>query len=71
MKVKVGHSYSYYPCMQDTCFPCQGNDLIAGMVVKVINKHGCPPANTMGNCYVTKDEGQTFCMVSTNSLKEE
>jgi hypothetical protein len=38
-----------------------------GDEVKVINLFGCPKANTMGMCYISKN-GEFAGMVMTNSL---
>lgn len=69
-KVRVGSKYVYRPNFFDTL---QGNsDLKDGDNVQVVNLHGCPPANTMGMCYVKRvNVDEKFAgMVCTNSLAE-
>jgi len=67
MKVRVGQWYVYNANGLDRFYPtCQIND---GTVVKVINLHGAPPANMMGQCYVgTVPDGKFIGMVNTISL---
>ena len=50
-----------------------GCPLEAGDLVQVINLPGCPPANTMGQCYVrlVGDSSKAFAMVSTSSLEKQ
>ena len=71
-KVRVGSLYAYYPTILDQCDPPKGAHIEEGQIVRVINLRGCPPANTMGHCYIeTSDtKGAEFLgMVCTNSLK--
>jgi len=43
--------------------------LKSGDVVRVKNLHGCPPANTMGHCYVVDAKTGAFIgLVCCNSL---
>ena len=44
-----------------------------GDLVQVINLPGCPPANTMGQCYVrlVGDSSKAFAMVSTSCLEAQ
>lgn len=67
MKVRVNQKLVYVPNMLDAI---DGKtNLKKGDLVKVINVRGCPPANTMGHCYVGHPEtGEFIGMVSTNSL---
>ena len=65
-KVMVGSKYIYDPVSLDRTNPPFG-ELKQGDEVKVINKYGCPPANTMGMCYVELN-GVFMGMVCTNSL---
>jgi hypothetical protein len=71
-KVKVGKSYRFNPVPFDMFNPPIGvkdGNLRSGDVVRVVNKFGCPKANTMGMCYIEK--GKTFMgMVMTNSLED-
>ena len=69
MKVRVNSLYHYQPCAWDRLDPTR-DVLKAGDLVRVINLHGCPPANTMGHCYVHPvgfDKG-VFQLVMTSSL---
>lgn len=67
-KVRVGSKYRFEPVIMDACMPVN-QGLKRGDIVKVINKYGCPKANTMGQCYVEKD-GVFMGMVCTNSLEK-
>ena len=60
-KVRVGQTYLFYANLLDF----EHRDL-NGRVGVVINKYGCPPANTMGHAYFQVDDD--FRLVSTNSL---
>jgi hypothetical protein len=67
-KVRVGTLYKYYPVPFDMIRPPFGNPH-KGQIVKVVNKFGCPPANTMGMCYINSfPEDKFLGMVCTNSL---
>ena len=66
-KVRVGSLYSYKACGWDLLAPPFGNPQ-EGDVLRVINKYGCPKANTMGMCYVEQLDGSFMGMVDTNSL---
>ncbi len=67
MKVRVNQVLVYHPTAMDRINGKTG--LNSGDVVKVINVRGCPPANTMGHCYVgDRTTGKFIGMVSTNSL---
>lgn len=67
MKVRVGSKYVYNPAGFDIFDPkCH---IEPGTIVKVGNLHGCPKANTMGQCYVFDVATDKFIgMVSTASL---
>lgn len=70
-KVRVGQKLYYAPNLFDIV---KGPDkLKTGDHVQVVNLHGCPPANTMGMCYVKRvDVDEKFAgMVCTNSLVDE
>ena len=73
MKVRVGRRYKYIPCFFDKIFACSGNILQENEIVQVVNLPGCPPANTMNQCYVKRagSNEQFCCMVSTASLEKE
>jgi hypothetical protein len=79
-KVRVNSLYYYDPCGFDVFNPTSNNCLTRGDQVRVINLHGCPPANTMGQCYVVpanavKDSrgnwDKDFTMVSVGSLHKD
>jgi len=53
MKVKVGKLYVYMPVPLDAADPPKMRPgLEEGQLVRVVNLPGCPPANTMGHCYI-------------------
>ena len=64
-KVRIGKKYRYEPVMFDVSHP--PFNVKPGDIVIPTNLPGCPKANTMGMCYVTKD-GKFAGMVCTNSL---
>jgi hypothetical protein len=66
-KVRVGSKYLYNPVPLDILNPPAGG-LEKGDILKVINLLGCPRANTMGHCYVEKEDGLFGGLVCTNSL---
>ncbi len=71
-KVRVNASYTYQPCALDLIDSALLGGRVAslelvGERVKVINKFGCPRANTMGQCYIEKD-GEFLGMVAVGSL---
>ncbi|VVC06393.1 Uncharacterised protein [uncultured archaeon] len=66
-RVHVGSLYVYDPNGWDTLDP--KTNLEKGDVVRVINVHGAPPANTMGHCFVGDPLTSKFIgLVSTGSL---
>lgn len=71
-KVKVNAWYVYNPVGLDRCNPPYGitdGILKQGDRVKVVNKQGCPKANTMGHCYIVNKDN-VFCgLVCVNSLQ--
>lgn len=66
-RVRVGSNYIFEPVMMDITNPAIPGALKKGDLVKVVNLPNCPPANTMGFCYVNKN-GKFAGMVCTNSL---
>lgn len=52
MKVRVNSKYAYHANLLDRVD--SRTDLTDGEVVRVVNLHGCPKANTMGHCYVER-----------------
>lgn len=79
-KVRANAVYYFDPCLMDK-FSGKSKELFnRGDKVRVINLYGCPPANTMGQCYVVhadavKDDrgrwNKDFAMVSVHSLEKE
>src|SRR5271166_2831399 len=67
-RVRVGSIYLYDPVLLDK-FARHLTGVRRGSTVRVINVHGCPPANTMGHCYVETLEGEFLGLVCSNSLK--
>jgi hypothetical protein len=68
-KVKVGSWYIFKPVGMDIWDPL--TNVKAGDKVRVINLHGCPPANTMSHCYIADEKGKFIGMVLCNSLQKE
>jgi hypothetical protein len=68
MKVFAGKPYIYTPGgLFDLCSPA--STATAGQRVRVVNLHGCPRANTMGQCYIEDAAtGEFLGMVCTSSL---
>jgi hypothetical protein len=65
MKVQANREYIFYPNLLDRI---DGRtQLIPGSIVRVVNLHGCPPANTMQHAHV-EFEGRFVGLVHTNSL---
>lgn len=69
-RVRVGQKFIYRPNLFDILNGPP--DLQKGDEVQVVNLHGCPPANTMGMCYVKRvNVDEKFVgMVCTNSLED-
>ena len=63
-RVRVGSLYRFHPVFIDRNVPCED-----GTIVRVINLYGCPPANTMGQCYIEHLGGEFIQMVCVNSLQ--
>lgn len=66
-RVRVGSWYTFEAVGMDIYRPAH-QGLTEGQLVRVVNLHGCPPANTMGHCYVNDEAGQFMGMVLCNSL---
>lgn len=69
-RVRVGVTYVYRPCLMDKIDPPYGVTkglLREGDAVTVTNLPGCPKANTMGMCFVTR-KGEFAGLVCTGSL---
>lgn len=78
-KVRVNGLYYFNPVLFDQTTGDSTKLFHRGQHVRVINKPGCPKANTMGMCYIVDaeavkdDRGQyrcDFAMVMTNSLDD-
>ena len=78
-RVRVNACYYFDPCLFDKLNGDSTKLFKRGDKVRVINLHGCPPANTMGMCYIvpadaTKDDrgrwSADFAMVMTSSLEK-
>jgi hypothetical protein len=67
VRVRVNSLYFYDPVFLDR----QANlPINKGDIVRVVNLNGCPPANTMGQCYVADPDTNHFIgMVCCNSLE--
>jgi hypothetical protein len=70
MRVRVNSTYIFKANGWDTFDAKHNGYLSDGDLVRVVDLHGCPKANTMGQCYVRKvgDTSNAFAMVSTGSL---
>jgi hypothetical protein len=66
MKVQVNRNYIYYPNLLDRIDA--RTNLLPGTVVRVVNFHGCPRANTMNHAHVADKNGIFIGLVHTNSL---
>ena len=67
MRVRVNSLYVYDPVLPDRMANLPINK---GDIVRVVNLHGCPKANTMGQCYVADPDTNHFLgMVCCNSLE--
>jgi hypothetical protein len=67
-RVRVGKLYRYEPVLIDRCNP--PHDIETGNIVRVVNLHGCPRANTMGHCHVEHLGGEFAGLVCCNSLQD-
>lgn len=67
-RVRVNSLYTYKASGFDRFDP-KAPGIPEGAVVRVVNLHGCPKANTMGQCYVADPESGRFIgMVDCHSL---
>jgi hypothetical protein len=70
MKVRVNSLYRFRRAGWDRADP--RFELENGALVRVVNLHGAPKANTMGHCYIAEPwTGKFIGMVSTASLVKE
>lgn len=67
-RLRVGVWYRFEAVGMDIYRPAH-QGLKDGQRVQVVNLRGCPPANTMGHCYVNGEAGQFMGMVLCNSLQ--
>ena len=81
MKVRANSIYRFNGdyFMDRNAQMTNGVRILPGDLVRVVNLYGCPPANTMGQCYVefvdapkgcNPRRNNAFCMVSTSSLEK-
>jgi hypothetical protein len=63
----AGSTYRFEPVMIDRLHPPY--NVRQGDVVRVVNLHGCPKANTMGHAHVMHVDGTFGGLVCTNSLR--
>lgn len=68
MRVRVGTVYTWNPTLWDACDK-RTKSILVGTKLRVIKLHGCPPANTMGHCYVETLAGDFLGLVCTGSLQ--
>lgn len=69
MRVRVNSIYRFEACLLDV-IDARDNTPERGQIVRVINCHGCPPANAMGHCYVANAvTGEFIGLVCTASLE--
>jgi hypothetical protein len=69
MKVRAGQEYIFYPNLLDRIHKIGVHSVVPGTVVRVINLHEAPPANTMGQSYIAdRISGSFIGMVSCNLL---
>lgn len=68
MRVRVGSLYYFHRAGWDQF---DGRvEIPNGTLVRVINKPECPPANTMGHCYIEREATKEFLgLVCTASLE--
>lgn len=66
-KVRVGSTYRFEANGSDI-FDRRDYTPADGTIVKVVNRFGCPKANTMGHCYVDGIDGTRYGLVSASSL---
>lgn len=66
MRVRAGQVYTYTgDGLMDMV---DGHPVSIGTKVRVINLPGCPPANTMGHCYIQTLRGEFLRLVQPTSL---
>lgn len=69
MRVRVNSIYRFEACLLDR-IDARDNTPEPGQIVRVVNLHGCPPANTMGHCHVVNAvTGEFIGLVCTASLE--
>lgn len=71
MKVRAGSTYTYNPVLIDRTDPPYGKPQ-PGQLLRVVNLHGCPRANTMQHCHVVDAKTGDFVgLVHTSSLEKK
>lgn len=68
-RVRVGQVFAWKPVLLDK-LDARLAGIEEGLFLKVINLRGCPPANTMGHCYVETMTGDFIGLVHCNSLQK-
>jgi hypothetical protein len=76
-RVRANATYFYDPCFLDKHGDASSK-FNRGDKVRVVNLYGCPPANTMGHCYIVAADAkknacgnyETFAMVAVGSLEK-
>lgn len=68
-RVRVGSVYEFDPCMWDVLDRREYTPAPGDKVRVRKSAHGCPPANTMGHCYVETLDGKFLGLVHCNSLR--
>jgi len=70
MKVRVNSVYRYNPVLMDLLHKPYGQPEV-GQLLRVVNLHGCPRANTMGHCHVVDAASGAFMgLICCNSLEK-
>lgn len=68
-RVRAGCVYVYAPVLYDQC-DSKLKHVETGLLVRVVNLPGCPPANVAGHCHIKGAVSSEFLgLVFTNSLK--
>ena len=67
-RVRANSLYVYQPVGMDR-WDSRARNVEPGDLVRVVNLHGCPTANTMGHCHIETLQGQFAGLVLTNSLQ--
>jgi hypothetical protein len=72
-RVRVGALYTFRPVPLDQWMPPFGvirGALAPGLIVRVVDRPGCPPASIIGHAYIEDPEtGEYLGLVHCNSLR--